>query len=637
MQLLPKVIEILLFLVALIWMLVTPQFEQLIAVLVGLLAVVRLINHVPKTTKTTETLDQRNRRVMLNHVENFWIKGVLEKSLHGAALLELGIKEDPTAVNYPWGIKRESTGETLPEGKSMLEIFEEIGMGRSLLILGAPGSGKTTMLLELARQLIERARQDKTEPIPVVFNLASWNEKQTLVDWLTEQLNTLYNVPKRTAHGWVNDNRMLLLLDGLDEVKQCNREDCVNAINQFRSELGLTSMAVCSRIKEYEDINRQLAFDGAVIIQPLTGKQVNAYFEKFGENLKNLKQLLIEDKVLRELSETPLMLSILALAYKDASAENIRSFENTEDHRKHIFNTYIERMFERFNSIDHLPFSKLNFFKYLNWLARKMIEYDQNPIFVERLQPTWGDTKKHNIIYRIFISIVEGAFYTLVIGILFDFQTGIIIGMLGGLISGILLNRGIKTIETLHWSWKTAIKGMRIGCISALLIGLIGGLVIGFQSGWYQGLGAGIGLTIVGGTIWGLNQGLTEGLIGSQLKETTAPGQGLRLSLKNAFISFFISGIIFGIFLGIFGKLDIAVAISLTFFSIYGGNALAQHFVLRLVLLIEKQLPWQLISFLNYATQAIYLRKVGGGYIFIHHSLMEHFAEMDFEKIESSA
>jgi transcription termination factor Rho len=30
----------------------------------------------------------------------------------------------------------------------MLEIFEEIGMGRSLLILGAPSSGKTTMLLE---------------------------------------------------------------------------------------------------------------------------------------------------------------------------------------------------------------------------------------------------------------------------------------------------------------------------------------------------------------------------------------------------------------------------------------------------------------------------------------------------------
>ena len=56
-----------------------------------------------------ESLDQRNRRVMLNHVENIWVKGVLEKSLHGVALLDLGIKEDPSAVKYPWTIKKEST------------------------------------------------------------------------------------------------------------------------------------------------------------------------------------------------------------------------------------------------------------------------------------------------------------------------------------------------------------------------------------------------------------------------------------------------------------------------------------------------------------------------------------------------
>ncbi|MBM4426401.1 MAG: hypothetical protein FJ031_04090 [Chloroflexi bacterium] len=106
-----------------------------------------------------ETLEQRNRRILLNHVENAWIKGVLDASLHGAALLDLGIKQDPEAVTkYPWAIKKESTDETLPAGTSMLEIFDSIGMGRSLLILGAPGSGKTTMLLELARGLIARAR-----------------------------------------------------------------------------------------------------------------------------------------------------------------------------------------------------------------------------------------------------------------------------------------------------------------------------------------------------------------------------------------------------------------------------------------------------------------------------------------------
>ncbi|MBK8783448.1 MAG: NACHT domain-containing protein, partial [Anaerolineales bacterium] len=172
----------------------------------------------------SETLEQRNRRILLNHVENAWIKGVLDASLHGAALLDLGIKQDPEAVTqYPWAIKKESTDETLPAGTSMLEIFDSIGMGRSLLILGAPGSGKTTMLLELARGLIARAREDVTQPIPMVFNLASWTEKLTLADWLAQELNNLYSVPRKIAPDWVKGNKLLLLLDGLDEVRQESR------------------------------------------------------------------------------------------------------------------------------------------------------------------------------------------------------------------------------------------------------------------------------------------------------------------------------------------------------------------------------------------------------------------------------
>ena len=94
----------------------------------------------------SESMEHRNRRILLGHVENAWIKGVLDASLHGAALLDLGIKPDPEAVTkYPWAIKKESTDETLPAGTSMLEILDSIGMGRSLLILGAPGSGKTTI------------------------------------------------------------------------------------------------------------------------------------------------------------------------------------------------------------------------------------------------------------------------------------------------------------------------------------------------------------------------------------------------------------------------------------------------------------------------------------------------------------
>jgi eukaryotic-like serine/threonine-protein kinase len=43
-------------------------------------------------------------------------------------------------------------------------------------------------------------------------------------------------------------------------------------------------------------------------------------------------------------------------------------------------------------------------------------------------------------------------------------------------------------------------------------------------------------------------------------------------------------------------------------------------------------LPWRLIPFLDHCVDLIFLRRVGGGYIFVHRLLMEHFAEMYVEE-----
>ncbi len=60
-----------------------------------------------------------------------------------------------------------------------------------------------------------------------------------------------------------------------------------------------------------------------------------------------MRQLLREDKTLQELAETPLILSIIALAYKGRKPEELAVSGNLEAQRKHLFDTYITRMFER--------------------------------------------------------------------------------------------------------------------------------------------------------------------------------------------------------------------------------------------------------------------------------------------------
>ncbi|HNE06319.1 MAG TPA: NACHT domain-containing protein, partial [Anaerolineales bacterium] len=330
--------------------------------------------------ENTESLEQPNRRILLNHVENAWIKGVLDASLHGAALLDLGIKQDPKAVTkYPWAIKKESTNELLSEGTSILEIFDSIGMGRSLLILGAPGSGKTTMLLELARGLIARAREDITQPIPMVFNLASWTEKLTLADWLAHELNNLYSIPLKTATNWVKADRLLLLLDGLDELGKESYAKCVGAINQFRREHGLTSVVVCSRSQVYEGINTKLSLNGAIEVQPLTHMQVEEYIDNFGNQLASLRLALQKDTTLRKIAETPLFLSIMIVAYHGKQVVDISASTNTGSQHKHLFETYIAQMFERNRHTENSLFNTQEVLRWLSWLAHNMAIYNQMP------------------------------------------------------------------------------------------------------------------------------------------------------------------------------------------------------------------------------------------------------------------
>jgi hypothetical protein len=66
----------------------------------------------------------------------------------------------------------------------------------------------------------------------------------------------------------------------------------------------------------------------------------------------------------------------------------------------------------------------------------------------------------------------------------------------------------------------------------------------------------------------------------------------------------------------------------LLFGLMQGGLAFLQYFVLRYFLSRTGRLPFKLIPFLDYCAERIFLRKVGGGYIFIHRYLMEHFAAL---------
>ena len=249
--------------------------------------------------------DYRNRQILLSKVKSYWITGVLERSLENQALLELSLEERPDAIDFPWNLSSilSQQRQVLPLGTKVIELFQNLGAGGTLLILGEKGLGKTTTLLQTARDLIEVAEGDINHPLPVVFNLTSWVEKQRtrrgwinrirkikIEDWLLNELIDKYQVSQKIAKNWIDNEKLLLLLDGLDEIQAEERELCIQFLNQFHQEHGSTEIIVCCGIQEYEALATKLRFQQAVCLHPPTQESTPS---------KNLNEVLARIQIVR--------------------------------------------------------------------------------------------------------------------------------------------------------------------------------------------------------------------------------------------------------------------------------------------------------------------------------------------------
>ncbi len=112
-----------------------------------------------------DPLDLRNRAILCQDVRRF-IDNALKDSLHQGVQIRLRIQPRKEAIYerrlgqiyYQIGTPK----RTANDDKEIIEVFDK--MGQQILILGEPGSGKTTILLMLANVLLARAKKIRYYP-----------------------------------------------------------------------------------------------------------------------------------------------------------------------------------------------------------------------------------------------------------------------------------------------------------------------------------------------------------------------------------------------------------------------------------------------------------------------------------------
>ncbi|MBW4520913.1 MAG: NACHT domain-containing protein [Scytolyngbya sp. HA4215-MV1] len=622
------------------------------------------------------------------------VKARLSQSLYNEVLIQLGMEAQPNQVRRTWDsdIKiGDSPIEPIPKDWKILQVFNKV-QGK-LLILGEPGAGKTTTMLELADQLLKQAEQSIDFPIPVIFNLSAWkNEWQSIRDWLIVELKLKYGVRKDVGANLLDNARLLIFLDGLDELESAKQKPCVQAINRLlKSESRPEYLVICSRHEEYEKIIRKqwseesdflkeenrLLLSGAIYLKALRDEEIQDYLMRLQR--RDLWFVLRQNPILLNFVRTPFWLSILVLSEQEVVYGTWQGLGTIEECFKNLLDAYIRRMLSR--TISNPSFKRkkqLSTKQTLHWLTylatRLREDYDAE-FSIEQMQPSWLKEEQVNFIYkpliRFFLGLSLGLFFAIISCAIVVNYFGILglgIGTLLGFTLGLIaqFEESIGTVEALRWSWGEFGYRLKIGLNNGLTLGakLSNLLPIRRINNYYRNIWREIRdylyqpiqfvwfITCFSfGLAFGIGNGVLQGLIGglvssSDIENKVFPNQGIWKSLENlanvCMIWTIGTGLVTGLaasFFVVFPKGLILGAIGACFGMFVGifagletgGKACIQHFILRIILYLEGYIPWNFAYFLDYCTERLFLQRIGGRYRFIHRLLQEYFASMPLD------
>ncbi|MCB8924634.1 MAG: NACHT domain-containing protein [Ardenticatenaceae bacterium] len=432
-----------------------------------------------ETSPTAPAPLTRKERQLIENIEAAWIDGVLKPAL--AQEIDLRLARDSSqaanlVLHRPQGLDR-----PVVQGQRLSRLFA--ATGHSLLILGAPGSGKTITLLQLLAELLGQARADGNVPIPLLFNLSSFaaysQEKGTdLLGWLAEQANTQYRLKRQTAREQLLAGRFTLLLDGLDEVsnEDAQREQCVTAINSFMVQTPC-GLVVCSRIGDYQLLQNRLAGVQALVLQPLSNRQIESFLPKAApEEAAAMLGRLQEDWQLREALRSPLLLSLYPQSFDQSETQEWTANDSVETRRQELFAAYVEMVLGS-QTLPKKAKSLEKSKRWLTFLSNRLQQLSSTLFYVEDLQSTWLPSR--------LIGRYRGLY-----GLLLGLILGLILGIVGELILG-LLTHSIQAVLSL-WFLPTLLFSFMSGFSVAFATWLTTNIRYSWQRIGFGGLLAGL-------------------------------------------------------------------------------------------------------------------------------------------------
>ena len=198
--------------------------------------------------------------------------------------------------------------------------IEAIKKYPKLMVLGKPGAGKTMFLKYVAIQC--SLGEFQANCVPIFISLKDFAETQkhlNLLEYIIEQFWTYGITDTSIAEQLLLQGKMLILLDGLDEVRKIDSSQVLQEVRNFSAQFHINHFVITCRTAAQEYTFEQFT---EVEVTDFDEEQIATFAIKWFQAKAPVKaerfiQKFKVNKAIQELATCPLLLTLLCLIFEE--------------------------------------------------------------------------------------------------------------------------------------------------------------------------------------------------------------------------------------------------------------------------------------------------------------------------------